>query len=305
MSAHTLKQSGFTLVELVVVIIITGILSTFLVQFILLPVESYSKVAKRARMVDIANTVLQKITMDVRQALPNSVRVGDCNGGTANCIEFLRAPIGGRYRDYTDSGDALGPGADDHVDMLVPFSATESNEIIRDTDKSAACSNDLPVLMVINNTGNVGEDAWQMDNVAWVTSLDVGSGAPDDATESLRPAINFENPSNPGHKYVFQTGSSYQRFYLVDTPVKYIWDSSNNLVNRYRCYALDTSSTQDTIPTVTPDKLATQISNVTFSYQQGTVELPIGLLTISITVSEAGSPEKITLLQQIQIINMS
>ncbi len=74
------KQNGFTLVELIVVIVITGILSTFLVQFILLPIQSYSDVARRTRLVDIANTVIEKIRLDVREALPNSLRIGDCNG---------------------------------------------------------------------------------------------------------------------------------------------------------------------------------------------------------------------------------
>jgi MSHA biogenesis protein MshO len=302
------KQHGFTLVELIVVIVITGILSTFLVQFILLPIESYSDVARRTRLVDIANTVIEKIRLDVREALPNSVRVGSC-GGVDNCVEFLRAPLGGRYRVAgTGAEDELKistgtglPLPDKDFDILVPITASDYSAVIRDANKAAVCTNDLPVYVVINNTGELGENAWELDNTAELT--DLSTGDPDDATVANRPSVEFKPPGGSGN-FTFPSVSPGQRFFLVDTPIKYIWDSSTKRINRYRCYATDTATANAT-PSVTPAILAAQITNVTFSYQAGTDDLPVGLLTVSVTVKEDGGAESITLLQQIQILNMS
>ncbi len=289
------------MVELIVVIVITGILSTFLVQFILLPIGAYSDVSRRARLVDIANTVIQKISMDVHQALPNSLRVGDCNGGSDNCVEFLSAPFGGRYRaQKTGSQDDLKiASADNSFDMLVPFSDDDKDAVIRNTDKSAACNTDRPVYLVVNNTGNSGANAWQLDNMAEVSGITVGTGLPSDVS------VSFKDSQSNANNFTFPSASPFQRFYLVETPVKYIWSNTDKQIKRYRCYAINTAADADTVPSVTPDVLAGEISNITFSYQPGTTALPIGLLTISVTVKESASNEKITLLQQVQIFNMS
>ena len=85
-------HNGFTLIELVVVIAIAGILSTVMLQFITAPVNAYVAQSRRAVLVDIAEMALARISYDVRQALPNSIRIG-CGG---QCLEMLRAAGGGR-----------------------------------------------------------------------------------------------------------------------------------------------------------------------------------------------------------------
>ena len=55
------SSRGFTLVELIVVIVLTGVLSSVLVQFITVPVESYVDVSRRAKSTDIADTAMQRL----------------------------------------------------------------------------------------------------------------------------------------------------------------------------------------------------------------------------------------------------
>ena len=87
---------GFTLVEMIVVITITGILAAAVAVFIRRPVESYVDAARRAELTDIADGALRRITRDVRMALPNSVRI--TSAGNVTYLEYLQTSGGGRYR---------------------------------------------------------------------------------------------------------------------------------------------------------------------------------------------------------------
>ena len=71
-SMNTAK--GFTLVEMIMVIVITGILGGMVAMFLKAPIQQYMDVGRRADMTDVANTASRRVVRDVRLALPNSVR---------------------------------------------------------------------------------------------------------------------------------------------------------------------------------------------------------------------------------------
>ncbi|OGT04188.1 MAG: hypothetical protein A3F73_08890 [Gallionellales bacterium RIFCSPLOWO2_12_FULL_59_22] len=87
------SQRGFTLVEMIMVITITGIIGSMVAMFIRAPVQGYVDSARRAEMTDIADTALRRLGRDLRTAVPNSVRVPN-----PTYIEFLPTKDGGRYR---------------------------------------------------------------------------------------------------------------------------------------------------------------------------------------------------------------
>jgi MSHA biogenesis protein MshO len=90
------RQSGFTLVEMIMVIVITGIIGGIVAVFLKAPIDQYMDVARRAELTDIADTAIRRMARDVRTAVPNSVRVtGAC---PACAVEFLPTRDGGRYR---------------------------------------------------------------------------------------------------------------------------------------------------------------------------------------------------------------
>jgi MSHA biogenesis protein MshO len=99
------QQRGFTLVEMIMVMVITGIIGGMVAMFIRAPVQGYVDSARRAEMTDIADTAVRRLARDIRTAVPNSVRVPvtPCNAPPANpCyVEFLPTRDGGRYRANT------------------------------------------------------------------------------------------------------------------------------------------------------------------------------------------------------------
>lgn len=88
-------QQGFTLIEMIVVIVITGIIAGIVAIFIKAPVQGYVDSARRAELTDIADTAVRRLARDIRIAVPNSVRQSNC---TAPCVEFIPTKNGGRYR---------------------------------------------------------------------------------------------------------------------------------------------------------------------------------------------------------------
>ncbi len=102
------QQSGFSLVEMIMVIVITGIIGGMVAVFMKAPIQQYMDMTRRTDMTDVADTALRRISRDVRTAVPNSVRIAGC--GAAPCVEFLPTKDGGRYR-ANPPGTALTFGA--------------------------------------------------------------------------------------------------------------------------------------------------------------------------------------------------
>jgi MSHA biogenesis protein MshO len=110
-------QSGFTLVEMIMVIVITGIIGGMVAVFIQAPVQGYISSEHRAELTDIADTAMRRMARDIRTSVPNSVH--QPTACTTSCVEFLPTKDGGMYR-VLGSGNALtfGPGGSNTFDIL-------------------------------------------------------------------------------------------------------------------------------------------------------------------------------------------
>jgi len=267
----TLRQqksslAGFTLIELIVVIVIAGILATLGGQFIVAPITGYVDLSRRTRLVDQAEMSLRRMQRDIRHALPNSIRI-DASG---HYLELLNTVDGGRYRRYPDpatGGDILDfSTADSGFDVLgdLHFIPTAGQSVIVYNTSASGLSGNA-YAAVPDNIGTVGGGST-------VTHV------------NLSPTFDFGN------------ASPYQRFFLVDQPVTYACEGG--VLNRYSGYASTTSQT--TPPAGAPDLVSRAISSCQFSYDPGASQRA-GLVTLDLSLSEAG--ETITLLHQVHVVN--
>lgn len=78
------KLLGFTLIEMIVVIIILGVLAAGISTFVSLSTQIYTEATARDQLVSSARFAIERLNRDIRNALPNSLRLTNLN----RCLEF-------------------------------------------------------------------------------------------------------------------------------------------------------------------------------------------------------------------------
>jgi len=209
------SQRGFTLIELVMVIVILGIIGTMVAVFMRSPIDAYFDTARRAALSDQADTATRRMARDIRKALPNSIR-----NPNANCIEFIPTRTGGRYRADVDT--TAGPGA--QTNSVLDFSAADTrfNMLGNNADLPADQRIQANDLIAVYNLGITGADAYAGDNTATVSAITT-------ATES-----NLTISSKR-----FPLASGGQRFHVIpgNEPVVAYVCSAGNLRRTSRTFA--------------------------------------------------------------------
>ena len=258
---------GFTLIELIMVIVIVGILSTMTTDIITLPVKSYIDLERRTALVDTAEMILRRMQRDIRRALPNSIRI---TAGTQ--LELLHTIDGGRYRASLKSdgtGDLLDfVSDDDRFDVLGSLAAVPAGEL------------------VIYNTGGIGGNAYTGNNRATISN----TSTVDFMVLDSAKLFPFQSPQ--------------QRFFIVDTPITY--HCSNGELRRYDNTIDGSYSISSTGPVLAALNYKLQAKaqslSCSFRYQDG-AGTRAGLVTMEITLTdEAGESAK--LIQQVHVDNL-
>ncbi|MBL0555977.1 type II secretion system protein [Aeromonas caviae] len=94
------REGGFTLVELVMVILLLGVMATFSSQFIGIGTQIYGDASRREQLMSDARFALERLNREVRDAVPGSVRVEDEGGGAQEqgaCLRFWPIATASRY----------------------------------------------------------------------------------------------------------------------------------------------------------------------------------------------------------------
>jgi MSHA biogenesis protein MshO len=103
------RQRGFTLVELIIVMVLVGVIAGILALQIRPAMQSYLAIRQRANLTSQADTALRRIIAEVRTAVPNSLRYTWADAKN-QCIEFVPTRDGGRFRMAADYEHASDPG---------------------------------------------------------------------------------------------------------------------------------------------------------------------------------------------------
>jgi MSHA biogenesis protein MshO len=315
------RSAGVTLIELVAVITITGIIAVVLGSFIVQPIQGFQDMARRAELVDAAEMALRLTARDIRRALPNSVRIRDslgnvnnvtCNAAGQICaIEFLNTLDGARYREGPGQIAAGHNHANTAFRLRINAADSDGFNVVGFFQNvavpcNAACSQ---YRLAIYNQGVTGADAYAdasapantpvvMTNPA-VTTFTIRPDGQQDST-----AFNDEHQIMPASgNFRFRWASPNQRVFIVDTPVSYVCNAGpNGNIMRYTGYPI--TAVQQTPPGggPAPALLTSPVSACNFTYTPGTNQRA-GLITLDITVRDAGSGEQVRLLHQVHVDN--
>jgi len=85
------RNSGFTLVEMIVVLVVLGVLSLGGTYFLANSVDGYGSVVDRQQLAERGRFALEHMTRGVQNALPGSVRVRN------DCLEIVPVVTGAQY----------------------------------------------------------------------------------------------------------------------------------------------------------------------------------------------------------------
>lgn len=110
---NTKKHSGFTLVELVTIIVILGILAVGMSNFLQFGSRIFAETSARDELVSSARFAVERLNREVRHAVPNSAKVENASG---NCLSFYPAIASTIYIDLPVS-----PEADSDEVAIIPF----------------------------------------------------------------------------------------------------------------------------------------------------------------------------------------
>lgn len=284
---HCSRNHGFTLIELVMVIIITGILAGVLAPLIARPTSAFIAETRRGALIDTAETALDRISREVHLAVPNSVRID----GTSRVAEFMRTIDGGRYRYYAPGNlDFASTTGFDVIGNLTACNSLSSTNIATTCAKESAC------YVVVGNLGTgSSSDAFAGDNTAAIQSCTVDGGGAGSDHIDLTAAKTFPQQS------------PNQRFQIIDTPVTYLCDLTAGTLRRYDGYTITANQANvDTDAELTsltnPAEsylLAKDVSACQFSYDAAITHL----LTVTLTITRDN--ESITLSKKIRVENQS
>lgn len=271
-------SGGFTLVELILVIILMGILSAVATVFILPPFEAAIDIERRANLVDAADSAMTRIGREARNALPNSIRVHQATGNAH--VEFITTRTGGRYRRLP------APGGGSNI--FVPARSADSFDVPGGLPDAGAvatrgagtnCANGAGDCVSVFNTSQNGFDAYSGQNIAAITSASANS-------------LSYASGGA-----AFATHSPRQRFFVIDDVVSYVCDPASGRLERFSGYGL-----QPGTPSLGAggQLVAENVTGCRFTFNPGTASRR-GLLTLRIDLARGG--EDVFLLTQVQIMN--
>lgn len=293
MSAASYRQRGFTLIETIMVITITGILAGMVAVFIKPAIDSYFDQARRAELTDIADTALRRMTRDLRLAVPNTVRVS----ADGSSLEFLLARTGGRYRydtaadescftsaagctGITTRGSVVGhagapvicTGAGAPAGCVGAYRVVIYNQCNNDPANCPACSAANPSAYCGNNTSAIS------------ATVDAGD------TDTISFAAQQFLPAN---------ASATRRFQIMEGPVTFACGGGQ--LTRQANYAIRAAITDAIVAGgPAPALLATRVAGCAFTYLPGAFER-WGLVGLTLTLTLQG--ETVTLYQEVHVDN--
>jgi MSHA biogenesis protein MshO len=261
-------ERGFTLIEAVMVIAITGVVIGVLSIFVLPATTAYFASNARAQLGDQADTALRRIARDLSQALPNSARV------SSNNLNVELIPVSGAARYAVDSGDTLMFGTADPSFAVVgtPLRISHASQQLAWFNLGA---------------GIPDADAYTLSNVRMSTNA-AGSAT----------AVNITNAGLPN-----SLQAQPYRVYAIEQPVTYRCDMSTTPGTLYRHTGYGFVASQPGTPSGgTTAVLARNVTACRFVYDGSAFATRYGVVTLQLQLTSQG--ETVSLYQTVHVDNL-
>lgn len=272
------NNKGFTLIELIMVIVVLGVVSGIVATFMKIPIDAYLSSGRRAGLTDQVDTVVRRIERDLHRALPNSVNVAS----SGQCLYLIPTKSGGRYRNNDIiPGDGKGlnfSSADTSFNMLGNISSFPSSQKMISGD-----------LISIYNLGVPGDDVYSGNNVATIGTPVLDSST--SPVETTIPISSFQFP--------FQSASS--RFHIISSAervVSYVCSGGN--LYRY-VNSNDFSNACTSLPANAP-LLASNLGSCQFSYSTPDLSRS-ALVGFALNIQDSSKTESISIENYVNINN--
>lgn len=286
------RQRGFSLIELISVVVLLGILAGGAGLLITRPIEAYDAQLRRQQLVDQGEMALRQIARDVRRALPNSVRVTAV--GTGDALELVPTLDGARYRDefggaFSADVDVLEFGdVDREFNLLGGFNGFGVGDSLSGQQR----------LVIYNLSatapGNIYADAAANGDfgIATPTTTGVSFGNTTPPSNELRINLSAD--------FEFSQQSPGQRIFIIDQPISYLCNPATGSIVRHTGYGFTAGQPTSAVGNVI-DTVITQLSGCDIRYSAGTSQRG-GIVTVEITIADGN--ESIVLLHQIHVVNV-
>lgn len=269
------RRAGFTLVEVIVVLVLMAILAGATIMYLRPAIESYLAVARRANLTSLSDGAARLISTEVRGAVPNSLRLPD----GANCAEFVPTSDGGRFRMAPDTAwDQANP-----TQPSAPMDLSQPHNIfdVLSTFSTTPAAGDF---IVIGNQS--ADEVYGGASRATIASV----GAPPSATLgasriTLTAAEQFP-VGYEGGRFVVVPQATQAVTYRCVTPGLDAGGDGTGTLLRYSRYGFNTNGT--CVPAATGivvSTVATHVSRCLFTYdpnrgatqQSGYLEVQLGI----------------------------
>jgi MSHA biogenesis protein MshO len=276
MAATALRplERGFTLVELIMVIALSAVVAVMISTVMSRPLQGFVDSSRRAELTDLAAMGLTRITRDIRDAIPNSLCLGDtCEGREGTSLRLMSISAAGRYQaNRVDGGtERFDP----------PRCPTTGTCVIPVLGGSVNPPTDLHWLVIYNTGGAVpGSSVWNSQSANPAVMSDRVFGWSGDTLTGTAPGFRFKHAS-PQH-----------RFYLSQQVVRYRCEGRRLLRDSASDLAFSTELATEVV--------LGSLSSCRFVYEPGD-NSRLGLATLHVTLEQEG--ERVTLVRQVQVNN--
>jgi len=188
------KTAGFTLMELIIVIIIMGVMSVGIAGFIKLSTQTYLNVTERDELLANARFSVERLNREVRNALPNSLREATNTAATTRCLEFVPIIASTVYTEI-----AVAPEPVANTIAVIPFKISDS------VDYNCNDCGDVVMVYPLDNA-----EIYQDHDDTSGKAFEIESYPATDSSEiELKQTAVFTEDSPTNRAYIFNSPVSY------------------------------------------------------------------------------------------------